>query len=61
MFTGTMIDDLIKTVEKTEEAQWRASALPLDPAEAYLAEAYPVVSVYPWRRARLEPVIIGVA
>ena len=57
MFTGTMIDDLIKTVEKTEQlVQWRTVALPPDPVETY-----PMVSVYQWQWAAMDQSMVGVA
>jgi hypothetical protein len=58
MFTGTTIDQLIQTVEKTEQ-----QARPLTPAETMMApgiEAFPQLSTYVCQWP-MEHVVVGVA
>ncbi len=58
MYTGTMIDDLIKTVEKSER---QASAQMLLPALMPRMEAFPKFSVCAYEWPRMEQAIVGVA
>jgi hypothetical protein len=59
MFTGTMIEDLIKTVEKTEQ-QARSLSKPVVPI-AKLAVVYPAFSPAVWQWTGVEQAVIGVA
>jgi hypothetical protein len=58
MFTGTMIEDLINTVEKTEQRA-RSHAKLVAPAELVLV--YPAFSPMLGQWAGVEQAIVGVA
>ncbi len=61
MFSGTTIDDLIKTVEKSElRMEAAATVAAACPLEAPKVEIYPAYSTYVYQWPRSEQVI-GVA